>query len=316
MLLVSGSLAYDTIMDFPGRFTDHILPEKLHTLNVSFLVPKMHKSFGGTAGNIGYTLALLGVQPTIIGMVGSDFAQYEEFLQAKGVDTSHIRHDSEVYTATAVGITDSVDNQIWGFYPGADEKSETLSVKNLLRGDDKVTFAIIAPHNPSAMLKFAREYTELEIPYLFDPGMQLRWLSGDNLKEAFDGARIIIGNDYEVAMMEKMTGITNLHQQFDEGKIIITTLGAHGSRITQGKKTYDIPVAGVSSAEDPSGAGDAYRAGFVAGYLKQLPLDVCGKIGALAASYAVESYGTVNHQFTKEEFQKRYKESFGEEITL
>lgn len=323
MLLVSGSLAYDTIMDFPGTFTDHILPEKLHTLNVSFLVPKMHKSYGGTAGNISYTLALLGVRPTIVGRVGSDFGPYEEFLQAKGVDTSQIGHDTDCYTATAVGITDSADNQIWGFYPGADEKSETLSVKKIISSvktqsspSAQSHFAIIAPHNPSAMMKFSREYTELGIPYLFDPGMQLRWLSGENLKEAFGGAKIIIGNDYEIAMMEKMTGVKDLHQQADDQKIIITTLGEKGSHITQGKQIYDIPVVPVSSAEDPSGAGDAYRAGFVAGYLKQLPLEVCGRLGALAASYAVESYGTVDHQFTKEEFETRYKENFKDSINL
>lgn len=313
MILVSGSLAYDYIMDFPGVFSDHILPDKIHMLNVSFLVPQMHKSYGGTAGNIAYNLALLGLKPVLFGKIGTDFEQYNTFLKKNGIDTSKLSLVSDLYTSTAFGITDKNDNQIWGFYPGADNLSNNLSVKKLGK---KIDFAVIAPNNPKAMMKFAGEFTQMRIPYLFDPGMQLRWLSGNDLKTAFRGAKVIIGNDYEITVMEKTTGIKNLHSLSEKNKIVITTLGNKGSKISWNSKTHKIPPAKPERCLDPSGAGDAYRSGFLAGFLRNLDVETCGKMGSLSSVYTVEKYGTTTHYFTMKEFCKRYEKNFGKKLNL
>jgi len=313
MIVITGSLAFDHIMNFPGKFSDHIMPEKLHLLNVSFLVPQMRKSFGGTAGNIAYNLALLGIKTTLFGVSGLDFAPYREFLKNNGVDTSKVKINNRCYTSTAFGITDKDDNQIWGFYPGGDSMTHKLSVKNIR---EKIDFAVIAPNNPKAMVKFAIEYQELGVPYLFDPGMQLRWFSGKNLLDAFSGAKIIIGNDYEVSFMEKLTGIRNLHDLSSKGKIVITTLGKDGSKISVLGKMINVKSAKAKKSLDPSGAGDAYRAGFIAGYMRGFKIKTCGQMGSLSAVYTVEKYGTTTHHFTKKEFCQRYKENFGEELNL
>src|SRR3990167_10313506 len=176
MILVTGSLAYDQIMDFPGRFSEHIVPEKVHNLNVSFLVKTMRKSFGGTAGNIAYTLSLLGIKCAVMGLVGDDFTPYRQFLSNAGVDTRFLKEIPGFHTSAAFGITDRGDNQIWGFYTGADALSDTLAPSML---GISIDFAVIAPHNPAAMLKYAKEYKKKRIRFLFDPGMQLPWFSGD-----------------------------------------------------------------------------------------------------------------------------------------
>lgn len=313
MILITGSLAFDYVMDFPGKFADHIMPDKVHMLNVSFLVSQMQKGFGGTAGNIGYNLSLLGIECTILGAVGRDFSPYKEFLQRKGVDTSYIKVIENDFTSTAFGITDKSNNQIWGFYTGADESSESLSINTI---KEKIKFGIIAPNKPKSMLKFARQYQNKNIPYLFDPGMQLPHLTSSDLKSAFAGAKIIIGNDYEVALMQKKTGIRDLHEKFGKDKIIITTLGEKGSHITAGKKSFKIKAAHIESILDPTGAGDAYRAGFIAGFIRGLDIPTCGQIGAVCAAYTVEKYGTQTHKFTREEFTQRYQENFGDKLSL
>ena len=290
MLLITGSLAFDNIMDFPGRFADHIMPEKIHILNVSFLVEEMRRGFGGTAGNIAYTLSLLGLRCAVLGIVGEDFASYKEFLEKNEVDTSLIKSVNSFYTSSAFGITDKNDNQIWGFYSGADALSDQLSIFNVT---NKIDFGIVAHHNPKAMIRFTQEYQKLKIPYLFDPGMQLPWLSEHDLKKAFAGAKIIIGNDYEAEVMAKKAGISDLSSLSIQNKIIITTLGEKGSKIATNGKIFTIPAARVRQTSDPAGAGDAYRAGFMAGFMRGLPLPICGKIGAIAAAYTVEKYGKI-----------------------
>lgn len=312
MILVTGSIAYDQIMDFPGRFSDHIHPEKIHILNVSFLVSSMRKSFGGTAGNIAYTLSLLGMDCAVMGFVGEDFAPYKTFLTKSGVDTSLIKEVFGYHTSSAFGITDKHDNQIWGFYSGADESSNNLSVSRVRL---PIHFGVVAPHNPQAMLRFSREYNKKKIPYLFDPGMQLPWLSSDDLKTACMGATIIIGNDYEVSVIEKKMGIDNLHTHFPD-KIVITTMGIQGSRVSRAKKTEMIKTALVKDASDPTGAGDAYRAGFLAGYLRRLNLKTCAQMGSVAAAYTVERYGTTTHRFTISEFTRRYQENYKKKLNL
>ncbi len=313
MILVTGSLAFDHIMDFPGKFSEHLMPEKKHILNVSFLVNQMRKGFGGTAGNIAYSLSLLGIRTALLGVAGQDFASYKEFLEKNEVDTSYVKMAENLYTSTAFGITDSKDNQIWGFYTGADFLSDQLSISLVRR---KIDFGIIAPHNPRAMLNFAREYRGKKIPFLFDPGMQLPWFSGADLRSAFEGARIIIGNDYEVSVMEKKTGVKNLHELSNKGKIIITTLGEGGSRISENGQTTQIQAARVKNSTDPAGAGDAYRAGFMAGYMRGFDLLICGQMGSVAAAYTVEKYGTTTHVYSVQQFCDRYRENFGERLNL
>lgn len=312
MILVTGSLAFDHIMNFPGKLGDHIMPDKIHMLNVSFLVTEMRKSFGGTAGNIAYSLSLLGIRCTLFGVAGEDFDTYRQFLENAEIDTSYIKAVNNLYTSTAFGITDTSDNQIWGFYAGADKLSDHLSIFDI---KGKIDFGIIAPHNPGAMLKFAREYTQARIPYLFDPGMQLPWLTGNDLRESFKGAKIIIGNDYEAGVMEKKTGIL-LPSLASEGKIIIITLGDKGSKIISEREVIEIKPSKVRSNSDPAGAGDAYRSGFMAGFMRGLTLKTCGQMGSLTAAYTVEKFGTTTHTFTPEEFEKRYLENYGEEIKL
>lgn len=313
MILVTGSLAFDQIMDFPGKFADHIMPDKIHMLNVSFLVTQMSKSFGGAAGNISYTLSLLGIRTAILGVAGDDFATYKEFLEKNEIDTSYIKLVNNLYTSNAFGVTDSKDNHIWGFYSGADALADHLSIFDV---EGKVDFGIIAPNNPRAMVKFAREYTSAKIPYLFDPGMQLPWLTGSDLHSGFEGAKIIIGNDYEVSVIEKKTGISNLHSLSQKGKIIITTLGEQGSRLSKEGETVKVRAARVKSVSDTAGAGDVYRAGFMAGFMRRFDLKTCGQMGSVAAAYTVEKFGTTTHTFTLPEFERRYKENYGEEIKL
>lgn len=312
MVIVSGSLAYDRIMDFPGKFSEHIDPSKIHILNVSFLVDNIRKGMGGTAGNIAFNLSLLGVNTGILAAAGGDFAPYREFLHKNEINTDYIKIIHKFDTSLAFGITDSTDNQIWGFYMGSDSLSDQLSVNQI---SDKIDLGIIAPQNPRAMLKFANEYQKKKIPYIFDPGMQLPWLSGPELLEAFAGAVVLIGNDYEIDIMEKKTNLKNLHQHFPQ-KIIVTTLGEKGSIVSHKHKTVEIKVCDVKNTSDPTGAGDAYRAGFAAGYLHSFPIEVCGRMGATAAAYTVEKYGTTTHFFTINEFKRRYKANYGEVLNL
>lgn len=312
MILVTGSLAFDHIMNFPGKLGDQILPDKIHMLNVSFLVTEMRKSFGGTAGNIAFSLSLLGIRTSILAVAGDDFDTYKEFLDGAEVDTANIKTVNNLYTSTAFGITDTRDNQIWGFYSGADKLSDHLSTYDIA---GEIDFGIIAPHNPRAMLKFAREYTQAKVPYLFDPGMQLPWFTGHDLLEAFKGAKIIIGNDYEMAVIEKKIEAPISHFARN-GRIIITTLGESGSKILSDGETINISPAKARSNSDPAGAGDAYRAGFMAGFLRNFPIRTCGQMGSLTAAYTVEKFGTTTHTFTHEEFSRRYKENFREEIKL
>lgn len=312
MILVTGSLAFDHIMNFPGRFGDHILPEKLHILNVSFLVPEMRKSFGGTSGNISYTLALFGVDVAILGVVGSDFAPYKKFLEENGVKTTYIFESHGHFTSTAFGITDRENNNIWGFYTGADDVSDSLSLGQV---KESIEFGIVAPQKPETMLSMIRQYKRKAIPYIFDPGMQLPWFTKDHLIEAFEHASVVIGNDYEMSVIEKKIGIEMLSDFCKKGKIIITTLGGKGSRIEKKGKVFDIPPVRVES-RDPAGAGDAYRAGFIAGFLKGMSLDVCGRMGSVAAAYTVEKFGTTTHMFTKKEFERRYKEAYKENLSI
>ena len=307
MILVTGSLAYDLIMDFPGRFSDHIDPTKIHILNLSFLVDSLKKQKGGTAGNIAYNLALLEIPVNILGSVGEDFDEYQTFLQKAGVDVSNIKIVKNEQTSQAFITTDKADNQITSFYPGSMKNNSSLKIVDL---SEKPEFTVISPNDPKAMINFALECQKLEIPYMFDPGMQLPRLTNQDLITGIKGAKILIGNDYEIGLLSSKLKVKS-EKLLENIKILITTLGEKGSIIQTKDQNIRIKAAKPKEVIDPTGAGDAYRAGFLAGYLQGLDLKVCGQMGSVTACYSVEKYGTTTHSFTMDEFQQKYKENYG-----
>ena len=302
MITVTGSLAFDHIMDFPGKFSDHIMPDKIHRINLSFLVNTLKKQRGGTAGNIAYNLALLQIPVSIAGAAGADFAEYAKFLQNAGVDVSKIKIIENESTSSAFIMTDLSDNQITAFYPGAMKENAGLIL-------EKADLAVISPNDPKAMVNFTRQCQDSNTPYMLDPGMQLPSLDAEDLKNMVNNATILIGNDYEISLLSNKIQVPSV-------RIIITTLGEKGSIIQTKDQKLEIKSGKPKETVDPTGAGDAFRAGFLAGYIKDLDLRVCGQMGSVAACYAVEKYGTTSHAFTVEEFQERYKENFGEELKL
>ena len=312
-ILVTGSLAYDRIMNFPGYFKDQILPEKIHILNVSFLVKELKESFGGTAGNIAYNLALLGLRPAILANVGvKDFIMYESWLKKNKIDLSQVKILPGQHTASAYIITDQADNQIAGFYPGAMSKPVTTELK-AKSYKLKVDLAIISPQNPVDLVKLPQLFKQRKIPYIFDPGQQVTSLSGAQLKKAIKGSMVLIGNDYEISLIAKKTGWP-VSQLIKKTEILVTTLGEKGSVIKQGSKVYKIPPAKPKNTSDPTGAGDAYRAGLIYGLLQNWPLAKVGRLAGLVAVYTVEKYGTQTHRFSWPELVKRYQQNFGERL--
>ncbi len=307
-IIVGGSLAFDYIMNFPGVFADNIDPEKLDVMSVSFLAETLKKEKGGTAGNIAYFLALLKTTPAILATAGEDFEYYGRFLEDAGVSLSQVRIVPGESTSLAMILTDRNNNQITAFHPGAMDMADVLSLK-----DTKAEFCVIAPTKPEAMSRMISECKELKIAYMYDPGMQLPRLSDAQLLEGVEGAEILIANDYEMAVIKKrlMLSDTDLLKKV---RLLVTTLGEKGSVVQSNDQKIEISAARPEEVLDPTGAGDAYRAGFLAGYLRDFDLKTCGQLGSLASCYAIEKYGTTNHKFSIEEFKKRYKENFGEEI--
>lgn len=309
MITVTGSLAFDNIMDFPGKFADHIMPDKIHQINLSFLVNTLKKQKGGTAGNIAYNLGLLQAPVSIVGAAGNDFSEYGKFLESAGVDISQIKIIAGESTSSAFIMTDSSDNQIAAFYPGAMKENSALVISRF------TDLVVISPNDPQAMINFAKQCRGKNIPYMLDPGMQLPRLEKEDLEMMISGAEILIGNDYEIALLKEKANLDG-RQILEQIKILITTLGEKGSIIQSGKNTIQIQAGKPSEVVDPTGAGDAYRGGFLAGYSKGFDLKVCGQMGSIAACYAVEKYGTTTHKFTIEQFCERYKDNFGEELKL
>ncbi|MBI2597443.1 carbohydrate kinase family protein [Candidatus Daviesbacteria bacterium] len=310
MITVTGSLAFDHIMDFPGHFSEHIMPDKIHQINLSFLVNTLSKQNGGTAGNIAYNLALLKQAVSILGVAGSDFSEYEKFLKETGVDTSRIKIIEGETSSSAFIMTDSADNQITAFYPGAMKQAASLSLTG-----SPTDFVIISPNDPKAMVKFTKECQDNNLPYMLDPGMQLPALEVDDLKKMVSGATILIGNDYEISLLCDKSQATS-NKFLEQVKILITTLGETGSLIQSGSETIRIQAGKPKKVVDPTGAGDAYRAGFLAGFVKGFDLKTCGQMGSIASCYAIEKYGTTSHTFSLDEFTKRYFENFREEPKL
>jgi len=307
-IFVSGSLAYDRIMDFPGRFSDHILPEKIHILNVCFMVNGISEKFGGTAGNIAYSLALLEQPSTILAAVGRDFDAYEGWLRQHGLPLTGIRRVESEHTAGAYITTDLSDNQITGFNPGA------MRHPSLYRFDNEnpaETFAIISPGNMEDMLYFSRFYKERKIPYIFDPGQQIPVLSKDLLLEMITGSEILIANDYELQLIEKAISLTR-SELLNLTRAVIVTMGENGSIVCINHQEIKIRVARAKQVVDPTGAGDAYRAGLIKGLISNKDLPNAAQMGATCASFAVECYGTQEHYFSAQEFQERYQENFSQ----
>ena len=312
MITVTGSLAFDYIMDYQGVFSEHIMPDKIHQINLSFLLNTLKKQQGGTAGNIAYNLALLQNPVSIFATAGNDFVQYAEFLKKTGVDISNIAIVDNNPTASAFIMTDKSDNQIIGFYPGAMSDAPNYSLKDL---PAKTDFVVISPNDPKAIIKQAQECRDLKIPFMADFGMQLPSLEAEQVKDILKGAKILIGNDYEISLLCDKAQVTS-NKLLEEVEILIITKGEKGSEIKTSTKNYIINAGQTMEVLDPTGAGDAYRAGFMAGFIKGLDLKTCGQMGSIASCYAVEKYGTTTHKFTLEEFCERYQENFGEELKL
>jgi adenosine kinase len=306
-IFVSGSLAYDRIMDFPGRFVDHILPEKIHILNVCFMVNGLTERFGGTAGNIAYNLALLEEKPVILATGGRDFGPYRDWLAGLDLPLTGIRMIDEEFTAGAYITTDLADNQITGFNPGAMKHQSEYRFDG---ANPKDSLAIIAPGNLPDMLAYSRHYKEMGLPYIFDPGQSIPAWGAEELREMATGALAIIVNDYEMEMFHQKTGLGEGELQ-NLAQALIITKGEEGSELIVPKGREVIPPAKPLRVQDPTGAGDAYRAGLIKGLTLNLPWATAALLGSTLASFAVEQAGTQEHRFTLSDFQHRYQENFG-----
>jgi len=306
-ILVSGSLAYDRIMTFPENFSDHILPDKLHILNVCFMVNGVKEQFGGTAGNIAYSLALLGERPLILASAGRDFGEYARWLEGMGLPLEGIRVVDDELTAGAYITTDRSDNQITGFNPGAMRHRCCYEVNGL---DSENSIAIIAPGNLEDMVAYALDFRDRSIPYICDPGQSIPALKASQLIEMITGSRVFISNDYELEMVMRGTGETR-DRLLERTGAIVTTLGEKGCVVTTRDEQFEVPAARCDRVSDPTGAGDAFRAGFIKGLVSGRDLRVASKMGVVAASFDVECQGTQCHRFTVEEFWERYDRHFG-----
>lgn len=297
-ILVSGSLAYDRIMNFPGRFRDHIKPEKTHVFNLSFEVETLEEKFGGTAGNIAYNLKLLGKEPKIISAAGEDFSVYKQHLKENKIDTSLIKIIAESKTAFANIITDLDDNQIAAFYPGA---LAEMPVSEQIPQDTEI--AIVSPEFDDIMIRRIRLYKKIALEYIFDPSQQLPRFSGEDLRQCIKGAKVIIGNDYEISLILQKTG-WQIKDILKQAKILIITYGKKGSKIYTKNEEIKIDAIQPKKFIDPTGAGDAYRAGFISGLVDNKNLAECGFLGSWAASKAIEYYGAQEHRFNVSEIAR------------
>lgn len=306
---VTGSMAFDYIMSFPDSFANHILPDQIQRLSVSFLVDSMRRERGGTAGNIAYNLALLDQPALLMATVGQDAPEYIASLKARGVDTSGVLQLPNEFTASFFVSTDQTNNQIALFYTGAMAKSGRISFVE--QEYQSIKLAIISPNDPWAMVKYAQECQDLQIPYIYDPSQQIPRLAADDLIKGIKGAKILMVNDYEFEMIKNKTGLTT-----DEIRLmvetIIVTLGEKGSLIYADDQTVEIPPAKPNRIADPTGVGDAYRAGIIAGLMRNYSWEVIGRLGSVTAVYVLEQHGTQRHTYNRRQIAHRYRELFGE----
>ncbi len=309
--LICGSLAFDTIMVFPDKFKHHILPEKIHMLNVAFLVPEMRREFGGTAGNIAYNLRLLEDNPLIMATVGEDFGAYTAWLDSNNISSKHIKKITNSFTAQAFITTDTDDNQITAFHPGAMNESYQNSV-NDAKG---VSLAIIAPDGREGMFKHAKECFDAGIPFLFDPGQGLPMFNGEELLGFIEMADYLAVNDYEAQMLQEKTGL-DLETLASKVKAMIVTLGASGSNIYADGQRFDIPPVKADDVVDPTGCGDAYRAGLLYGIAREWDWPTCGRLASVMGAIKIASRGGQNHKPTKTEIEQIYTQALVDQTKL
>ncbi|NOZ52074.1 MAG: carbohydrate kinase family protein [Gammaproteobacteria bacterium] len=307
--LICGSYAYDTIMVFNDHFKNHILPDKVHILNVSFLVPEMRREFGGCAGNIAYNLKLLGGAALPMATVGNDFASYAEWMDKCGIPRTHITTLNDTYTGQAFITTDLDDNQITAFHPGAMSRSH----ENKITDAKNIALGIVSPDGRDGMIQHARQFSEAGIPFIFDPGQGMPMFNGEDLQQFVDQATWLTVNDYEAQLMQERTGQT-LEQLAKQLKALIVTQGGNGSLIYTNSQCLEIPAANASALLDPTGCGDAYRAGLIYGLMNDMDWETTGRIASLIGALKIEHNGTQNHHFTMDEFKSKFKLAFGRDF--
>ena len=305
-IVVTGSIAFDYLMSFPGKFTEHFLPEHMKRVSLSFLVDTMDKRRGGCAPNIAYTLALLGERPLLMATAGEDFGEYRQWLEAAGVDTSLTRQIPGKFCASFFCSTDQDNNQIASFYTGAMADAGQLSFRTVR----DCGFAIISPNDPGAMVQYAEECRTLGIKFVFDPGQQCARMSGDELREGVTGAALVIVNDYELELLRQKTALSEDDILVEAGALVVTR-GEQGSSVITRHGRVDVAAVTPHRIVDPTGVGDAYRGGLLKGLAVGLPYDIAAQLGSVAATYALEHLGGLSHAYTWEEFKRRYQEHFG-----
>jgi len=304
--LICGSYAYDTIMVFQDQFKNHILPDKVHILNVSFLVPDMRREFGGCAGNIAYNLKLLGGAPLPMATVGTDFAPYAQWMDECGISRAHIKVVEDSYTGQAFITTDMDDNQITAFHPGA----MGMSHANRVTDAKGVKIGIVSPDGRQGMIDHAAQFAAADIPFIFDPGQGMPMFDGDDLMTFVDQATWVTVNDYEAQLLQERTG-KSMEDLASNVEAVIVTRGGEGADIYTGSEVVRIPVAKVAAAVDPTGCGDAFRAGLLYGLMNDMDWETTGRIASLIGGIKIEHHGTQNHSFEMDEFKDRFKANFG-----
>jgi adenosine kinase len=313
VFVITGSVAYDYLMRYPGRFRDQILPDQLDNISLSFLADSMRRERGGVAANIAYTMKLLGGEAVILATVGHDFGDYRRWLEQQGLSTAQIIEIADELTATFFVSTDSDQNQIANFYTGAMAHARYYSLAD--RSLTGAKLVLISPNDPLAMLNYAKECKNFGIPFAYDPSQQLARLSGEDLAESIPGADYLLCNEYEIAMVQSKTG-WSFAKICDQVRVVVVTLGKEGCALYTEGQMVRVPAAKLSALVEPTGAGDAFRGGFFAAQLAGLPLEVAGRVGSLCSAYSLENLGPTAHRFTWEEFADRFEENFGPEPAL
>ena len=307
-LIVTGSIAFDYLMSFPGKFTEHFLPEHMHRLSLSFLVDTMDKRRGGCGPNIAYTVALLGERPYLMATAGQDFADYKGWMDAVNIDTSLVKVVDGKFCASFFCSTDQHENQIASFYTGAMANAGELSMRTVPGIKDALV--IISPNDPGGMVQYAEECAAMGVKYIWDPGQQCARMEGSQLSAGVTGAFMVIVNDYELELLRQKTGMG----EFDilkHAPLLVVTKGENGCSIYTKQGTEDVPAVPPHRIEDPTGVGDAFRGGFMKGLAIGAPYGVCARLGSVAATYALEHLGGTSHAYTWKEFKGRYEQHFG-----
>ena len=304
-IIVTGSIAFDYLMSFPGKFTEHFLPEHMQRVSLSFLVDTMDKRRGGCAPNIAYTLALLGERPYLMGTAGQDFGDYRAWLEGANIDTSLVKQVPDKFTASFFCSTDVDNNQIASFYTGAMAHASELSFRTV----KDAGLVIISPNDPAAMIQYAEECRTLRIPFIFDPGQQCARMGGDELRDGLIGARLVIANDYEFELLRQKTGMGEA-DVLEKAEALIVTKGENGSTIYTRDHRADVKAVAPNRIVDPTGVGDAFRGGLMKGMASGADYETSAQIGSVAAAYALEHLGGSSHSYTGEEFRARYKASY------